>query len=48
MKINDIFSKNIKKAVKNSENLPLSVQIVGLPFEDEKCLKVMKLIENNF
>jgi hypothetical protein len=26
--------------------MPTAVHVVGLPFEDEKCLKMMKVIEN--
>ena len=31
--------------MKNSEGLPIGIQIVGLPYQDEKIIEVMKLIE---
>lgn len=36
----------MRKAAANSEGLPTSVQVVTLPFEEEKCLGIMKIIEN--
>lgn len=46
------FFKKIDKkllyiqANKNSNGMPISVQCVTLPFEDEKCLKLMKEVES--
>lgn len=36
----------IRKAAQNSEGLPLSVQIVALPYREEICLRLMKQIES--
>jgi len=41
---NPIFSL-IRKAAQNSFGLPLSVQVVALPYREEMCLRVMKEIE---
>ncbi|CAK5041505.1 unnamed protein product [Meloidogyne enterolobii] len=37
--------KRIRYAAANSVGLPVNVQIVGLPFEDEKCLALMRILE---
>jgi Asp-tRNA(Asn)/Glu-tRNA(Gln) amidotransferase A subunit family amidase len=37
--------KRIRSASANSVGLPVNVQIVGLPFEDEKCLTLMRILE---
>ena len=34
------------QANKNSNGMPISVQCVSLPYEDEKCLKLMKEVES--
>ncbi|KAL3831430.1 hypothetical protein ACJMK2_023181 [Sinanodonta woodiana] len=39
------FEKNIKKASEDSVGLPVNVQCVGLPFQEELVLRVMKEIE---
>lgn len=31
-----------------SEGMPLSIQVVGYPNEDEKVLGIMKIIENYY
>lgn len=41
----DVLDKMTQECMKNSENLPVSVQVVTKPFEDELCLRVMKMIE---
>ena len=38
--------KMIKNGMKGIEGLPLSVQVVGLPYEDEKVLNAMKTVES--
>lgn len=42
----NICYKLIRKAANNSEGLPIAVQVVTLPFEEEKCLGIMKTVEN--
>jgi len=42
----DPWDEKIKIANKNSNGMPISVQCVTLPFEDEKCLKLMKEVES--
>ncbi|CAK5068579.1 unnamed protein product [Meloidogyne enterolobii] len=37
--------KRIRYAAANSVGLPVNIQIVGLPFEDEKCLALMRILE---
>lgn len=36
----------MRKAAAGSEGLPLAVQVITLPFQEEKCLGIMKVIEN--
>eukprot|EP01015_Nassula_variabilis_P022906 TRINITY_DN4237_c0_g1_i3.p1 TRINITY_DN4237_c0_g1~~TRINITY_DN4237_c0_g1_i3.p1 ORF type:complete len:394 (-),score=61.88 TRINITY_DN4237_c0_g1_i3:89-1270(-) len=43
----DMFFKQAEKAMRGSKGLPVGVQISTLPFEDEKCLKIMKILEEN-
>jgi fatty acid amide hydrolase len=47
-KYNDIVTTAAKKSMNNSEGMPISLQVVGLPNSDEKVLGVMKLVENIF
>jgi len=42
----DPWDEQIKNANKNSNGMPISVQCVSLPYEDEKCLKLMKEVES--
>lgn len=42
---NDLLTKELRKAVLGSAGLPVGVQVVGLPYSDEKVLRVMKDIE---
>jgi hypothetical protein len=35
----------MREAAANSVGLPLSVQVIGLPFRDEDCLRLMRIIE---
>lgn len=41
----DILVKLAKQTVIGSKGLPVGIQISTLPFEDEKCLGIMKVIE---
>ena len=45
---NDPISAEIKKGVQSSAGLPVGVQVVGLPFEEERVLGVAKQIETHF
>lgn len=40
------FQKNIKQAQVGSEGLPVGVQVVGLPWQEELVLRVMKDIDD--
>ncbi|KHJ76819.1 hypothetical protein OESDEN_23561 [Oesophagostomum dentatum] len=37
--------KTIREAAANSEGMPLSVQVVTLPYEEETCLRIMREVE---
>jgi len=39
-------NKMMRKAMENSEGLPVGVQVITLPYQEELCLKVMKDIES--
>ncbi|KAK6746773.1 hypothetical protein RB195_000188 [Necator americanus] len=41
----NIVLKTIRDAASRSVGLPLSVQVVTLPYEEEKCLRLMKKVE---
>ena len=41
----DIFTAPAKKTMKGSLGLPVGIQVCTLPWEDEKCLRVMKEVE---
>lgn len=41
----DIFTTRVKKCMQQSAGLPVGIQVSTLPFEDEKCLAVSRLIE---
>jgi len=43
--INDSWTKALKRSVKGSAGMPVSVQVIGKAFEDEKVLAVMKALE---
>ena len=38
-------NKACRRAMEGSEGMPLTVQVIGLPFQDEKLVGIMKLIE---
>ncbi|XP_019645806.1 PREDICTED: fatty-acid amide hydrolase 1-like [Branchiostoma belcheri] len=42
---NDPIDKVIKKTTKGAVGLPVSVQCVALPWQEEKCLRLMKEVE---
>lgn len=42
---NDFWDKLFKKAVEDGVGLPLSVQCVALPYQDELCLRLMKEVQ---
>ncbi|XP_072918952.1 fatty-acid amide hydrolase 1-like isoform X2 [Hemitrygon akajei] len=42
---NDIWDRTFKKAVAGAVGLPLAVQCVALPWQDELCLRFMKEVE---
>jgi len=44
-KHNDKLTKQCNQAIEGSVGLPVNVQVMSLPWEDEKCLAVMKTIE---
>ncbi|KAG8436965.1 hypothetical protein GDO86_007882 [Hymenochirus boettgeri] len=41
----DIYDKLLKQAVSDSIGLPVAVQCVALPWQDELCLRLMKEVE---
>lgn len=45
---NDSIDEKLSDNVKGSAGLPVGIQVVGLPNEDEKVLGVMNLIEKLF
>jgi len=42
-----LFSQTVE-AMKETQGLPVGVQVLTLPFEDEKCLGIMKLLNERF
>jgi Asp-tRNA(Asn)/Glu-tRNA(Gln) amidotransferase A subunit family amidase len=36
----------MRDAVKDSKSLPLAVQVVSRPYQEEVCLGVMKIVED--
>ena len=45
---NDIFTKEINDTMKGSEGMPMGLEIIGKPFNDEKVLAIMKILEEKF
>ena len=43
---NDIYTYAWKESMKNSSGMPISLEICGLPYTDEKVMAVMKVIES--
>jgi len=46
----DRFAKAATNCLLGSEGMPIGIQVMGLPFEDEKVVEVMRMIdsENQF
>jgi hypothetical protein len=42
---NDAFATRVVKCMKDSAGLPVGIQVSTLPYEDEKCIAVSRLIE---
>lgn len=42
----DMWDKLLKEAVSDSVGLPVAVQCVALPWQEEQCLRLMKEVEN--
>jgi len=42
----DKYTGLFNSSCEGSAGMPISVQVIGFPFEDEKCLGVMKAIES--
>ena len=42
---NDHWTNLLKATAKDSEGMPIGVQVIAHSFEDEKCLGVMQAIE---
>lgn len=45
---NDAFVSTAQQIMKNSVGLPISVQVVGRTYEDEKVLRAMKIVQDTF
>ena len=45
---NDAITQALKLNAQGSAGLPVGIQVVGLPFEEEKVLSLMKTIEKEF
>ena len=46
--IKDLVSSDAKEACKDTVGMPIAVQVVGLPHQDEKVVEVMKTLEATF
>jgi len=45
-KYNDKMTKTITENISSSLNIPVGIQVATIPGEDEKCLGIMKMIDN--
>jgi hypothetical protein len=43
----DRFSQQADESMEGSKGCPVGVQVVGLPFQDEKVLGVMKILQDS-
>ncbi len=43
--VKDLWHRAAKNALKGSEGLPINVQVVTLPYEDEKCLQIIETVD---
>ena len=41
----DLFHSAARKAMKGSEGLPMNIQVVTLPYQEEKCLRIMQIVD---
>ena len=41
-----MITNNIRKDIRGSKGMPVTVQVVGLPWEEETVLGVMKAIDD--
>lgn len=46
--VQDGVTKRAKQVMENASGLPVALQVAALPFEDEKALGVMKVLEGLF
>jgi len=46
--VNDSITKLIKENYETGVDLPISCQVSTLPFQDERCLKVMEEVDKIF
>ena len=46
--VNDAYVRIAKENMKDSVGMPISLQIVGKPYQDEKVLRVMKIVQGYF
>ena len=46
--VQDAYVKAAKDVMKGSVGLPISIQVVGNSYEDEKVLRVMKIIQGYY
>ena len=42
------MTKALKKCASSSAGMPVGIQVIGMPFEEEKILSLMKSIEGGF
>ena len=47
-KWDDEITKRMKESAKSAAGLPVGVQIVGMPFEEERVLGLGKVVEGEF
>jgi len=45
---NDGITQSLRRNAAGSAGLPVGIQVVGLPFEEEKVLSLMKTVEGEF
>jgi fatty acid amide hydrolase len=44
----DLITRMANEQMKSSEGLPVGVSVIGLPYDDESVLNVMKILEKRF
>ena len=45
---NDILTSKLRESMKDSQGLPMGLEIIGKPYQDEQVLAIMKILENCF